>query len=127
MTAVRWSKPAQLDIAAIDAHYHALNPGYAARVAQLTVKAARFLADNQIALQAGTDLETILDSIGVEGRALDAVHLVALSAFLSSVDTTCASIRRAGASTRSRRRRTTCSVSSSRRTARSGSGRAPAA
>ena len=69
-----------------------------------TAETARFLADNQIALQAGTDLETILDSIGVEGRALDAVHLVALSAFLSSVDTTCASIRRAGAATPSLRR-----------------------
>ena len=69
-----------------------------------TAETARFLADNQIALQAGTDLETILDSIGVEGRAQDAVHLVALSAFLSSVDTTCASIRRAGAATPSLRR-----------------------
>ncbi|HEU4937477.1 MAG TPA: endonuclease MutS2 [Vicinamibacterales bacterium] len=64
-----------------------------------TAETVRFLADNQIALQAATDLETIIDSIGVEGRALDAPHLVALSAFLSSVDTTCASIRRAGAAT----------------------------
>ena len=64
-----------------------------------TAETVRFLADNQIALQASTDLETIIDSIGVDGRALDAPHLVALSAFLSSVDTTCAAIRRAGAAT----------------------------
>jgi DNA mismatch repair protein MutS2 len=64
-----------------------------------TAETVRFLADNQIALQASTDLETIIDSIGVEGRALDASQLVALSAFLSSVDTTCEAIRRAGAAT----------------------------
>jgi DNA mismatch repair protein MutS2 len=61
-----------------------------------TAETVRFLADNQIAMQAGPDLETIVDSIGVEGRALEALHLVALSAFLASVDATCASIRRAG-------------------------------
>ncbi len=69
-----------------------------------TAETVRFLADNQIALQAGSDLESIIDSVGVEGRALEALHLVALGAFLSSVDTTCAAIRRAGAATPSLRR-----------------------
>jgi DNA mismatch repair protein MutS2 len=69
-----------------------------------TAETVRFLADNQVALQAGSDLETIIDSIGVEGRALEALHLVALSAFLASVDATCASIRRAGMATPSLRR-----------------------
>jgi DNA mismatch repair protein MutS2 len=69
-----------------------------------TAETVRFLADNQIALQAGPDLETIIDSIGVEGRALEALHLVALGAFLSSVETTCAAIRKAGPATPSLRR-----------------------
>src|SRR3954469_17497525 len=62
-----------------------------------TAETVRFLGDNEITLQAGPDLEIIVDSIGVEGRALEAVHLLALGAFLTSIDTTCASIRRAGA------------------------------
>ena len=62
-----------------------------------TTQTVRFLADNHIGLQAGTDLEVILESIGVEGRGLEPLHLLSLSAFLSSVDETCAAIRRAGA------------------------------
>ena len=61
-----------------------------------TTQTVRFLADNNIGLQAGTDLEVILESIGVEGRGLEPLHLLSLSAFLSSVDETCAAIRRAG-------------------------------
>jgi DNA mismatch repair protein MutS2 len=68
----------------------------AARLAA-TAETVCFLADNQIALQAGTDLEAILETIGVEGRALEPLHLIALAAFLGSVDGTCAAIRRAGA------------------------------
>jgi len=79
----------------------ALEPGNdASAVAEAlsaTAETVRFLADNQITLQAGQDLEIILESIGVEGRALEAVHLLTLGAFLTSIDVTCASIRRAGA------------------------------
>jgi DNA mismatch repair protein MutS2 len=82
----------------------ATDPGAVADTLAATAETVRFLADNHIALQAGPDLETIVDSIGVEGRALDALHLVALAAFLSSVDTTCAAIRRAGPATPSLRR-----------------------
>src|SRR5437762_2031132 len=71
--------------------------GAVAEALSATAETVRFLADNQITLQAGPDLEIIVDSIGVEGRALEAVHLLALGAFLTSIDATCASIRRAGA------------------------------
>lgn len=60
-----------------------------------TAEAVRFLADNHIALHAPADLEAILESVAVEGRALEPAHLVALAGFLASVDSTCASIRRA--------------------------------
>jgi DNA mismatch repair protein MutS2 len=88
----------------------ALTPAGAARVARLhpladprsvsdalaaTSETVRFLADNQLALHAPDDLESILESLGVEGRALEAVHLLALASFLASVDTACASVRRA--------------------------------
>ena len=56
---------------------------------------AAILADNQIGLHAPADLDAILSSLGVDGRALDAGHLLALGSFLASVDVTCASIRRA--------------------------------
>ena len=60
-----------------------------------TSETVRFLADNQIGLHAPADLDAILSSLGVDGRALDAGHLLALGSFLASVDVTCASIRRA--------------------------------
>ncbi len=64
-----------------------------------TTETVRFLGDNQIALHAATELETIVSAIAVEGRALEAVHLLSLGAFLASVDATCAAIRRAGPNT----------------------------
>jgi DNA mismatch repair protein MutS2 len=60
-----------------------------------TSETVRFLADNQIALHAPADLDIILSSVGVEGRALDAPHLLALAAFLASVDVACTAVRRA--------------------------------
>jgi len=62
-----------------------------------TSETVRFLTDNEISLQAAADLETIVAAIGVEGRALEATYLLALSTFLSSVEGTSAAIRRAGA------------------------------
>src|SRR5262245_19242324 len=73
------------------------DPATVARRLAATAETARFLADNQIALQAGTDLEAILEAIGVEGRALEPLYLLSLSTFLGSVDGTCGAIRRAGA------------------------------
>jgi DNA mismatch repair protein MutS2 len=60
-----------------------------------TSETVRFLADNHIAFQAPADLNLLVSALSVEGRALDAVHLLALAAFLASVDVTCALIRRA--------------------------------
>jgi len=74
-----------------------IDPEAVADALSATAETVRFLGDNEITLQAGPDLEIIVHSIGVEGRALEAVHLLALGAFLTSIDTTCASIRRAGA------------------------------
>src|SRR5690242_8821828 len=64
-----------------------------------TTETVRFLLDNHITLQANAELESIVDAVGVEGSALDAMHLLALASFLSSVESTCAGVRRAGAST----------------------------
>ena len=60
-----------------------------------TSEAVRFLGDNQLGLQAPADLETILESLAVEGRALEAGHLAALATFLASIESACASVRRA--------------------------------
>ncbi len=62
-----------------------------------TAETYRFLADNSIALQAADDLEDVLDAVGVEGRPLEPLHLLSLAGFLTSVENTCAGIRRAGA------------------------------
>src|SRR5256885_4237500 len=89
---------------------YALTPPGATRLAELqpasdpeivahalagTSETVRFLADNQIALQAPADLEVILGALSVEGKALEASQLLALGAFLSSVDAACAAVRRA--------------------------------
>ena len=63
-----------------------------------TAETVRFLQDNQVALRAPADLDAILASLSVEGRALDAAQLLALANFLSSVDATAAAIRRARSS-----------------------------
>ena len=60
-----------------------------------TSETVRFLSDNQIALQAPADLDIILGSLAVDGRALDALQLLALAAFLASVDVACTAVRRA--------------------------------
>jgi DNA mismatch repair protein MutS2 len=60
-----------------------------------TSETVRFLADNQISLQAPADLDVLLAGLAVDGRALEAAHLLALAAFLASIEATCAAIRRA--------------------------------
>ena len=73
---------------------HAEAPAVAAALAA-TSETVRFLADNQIILHAPADLDAIVSSLPVEGRALEAGNLLALGSFLTSVDVTCATIRRA--------------------------------
>ncbi|HSC27729.1 MAG TPA: endonuclease MutS2 [Vicinamibacterales bacterium] len=61
-----------------------------------TAEAVRFLADNEIGLEAPGDLEALLTSLAVEGRVLEPSQLLSLASFLASVDRTCAGVRRAG-------------------------------
>ncbi|MDQ3418488.1 MAG: endonuclease MutS2 [Acidobacteriota bacterium] len=79
-------------------------PGAVARALSATAEAVRFLADGQISLQAPADLDNILGSASVEGRALEPLQLLALAAFLASVESTAAGIRRARGSVPNLRR-----------------------
>ena len=63
-----------------------------------TAETARFLGDNQIALQASPEFDEILAALAVDGRPLDPLQLLSLAAFLGSVDATAAAVRRARAS-----------------------------
>ena len=74
------------------------------RALSATAEALRFLADGQISLQAPVDLEEILGAASVEGRALEPLQLLALAAFLASVESTAAGIRRARGSVPNLRR-----------------------
>jgi len=61
-----------------------------------TTETARFLtANGALPLRASTDLPDILAALGVEGRPLEALRLLALATFLESVDETRTAIRRA--------------------------------
>jgi DNA mismatch repair protein MutS2 len=60
-----------------------------------TSETVRFLALDQIGFHAPDDLDAILTSLAVEGRALEPQSLVSLANFLSSVDATCSAIKRA--------------------------------
>ena len=82
----------------------ARDPGAVAAALAATAETVRFLDDGEIALQAPADLEEVLASVGVEGRALVPTQLLALAVFLGSVDSTASGIRRVrGAVTNLRR------------------------
>jgi DNA mismatch repair protein MutS2 len=74
------------------------DPASVAHALAATSEAVRFLADNQVALQAPLELEDVLAGLSVEGRALEPSQLLALASFLGSVETTASAIRRARAS-----------------------------
>jgi DNA mismatch repair protein MutS2 len=82
-----------------EAHLAALEPAADPRAVAsalaATSETVRFLAEAQIAVQAPSELEVILGGIGVEGRPLEPLHLLALANFLTTVATTCGAIRRA--------------------------------
>jgi DNA mismatch repair protein MutS2 len=60
-----------------------------------TAETARFLSGSgDIALHAPGDLDAILTSVAVEGRALEPPQLLGLAAFVASVETTITGIRR---------------------------------
>jgi DNA mismatch repair protein MutS2 len=71
------------------------DPRAVASALAATAETVKFLADNQIALRAPADLDAILEALAVDGRATEAPQLLALATFLSSVDATCAAVRRA--------------------------------
>jgi DNA mismatch repair protein MutS2 len=71
------------------------DPRVVAHALSATAETARFLRDEQMALQAPEDLDTLLMALAIEGRVLEPQSLVGLASFLSSVDTVCGTIRRA--------------------------------
>ena len=70
----------------------------AAKVAQLlaaTSETAQFIVKNgTLPLRASTELPAILGSLAIEGRALEALRLLALATFLESIEETRTAIRR---------------------------------
>ncbi len=69
-----------------------------ARSLAATSEMTRFLADNQVALQALADFREVLGVLAVDGPPLEPAHLLALASFCSSVDSTAAAVRRASGS-----------------------------
>ncbi|MEQ1910920.1 MAG: endonuclease MutS2, partial [Vicinamibacterales bacterium] len=60
-----------------------------------TTEAARYIGKHgNFPLRAHAELPEILEAVNVEGRALEALRLLALASFLDSVDDTCTAIRR---------------------------------
>ncbi|MEO6237840.1 MAG: Smr/MutS family protein [Vicinamibacterales bacterium] len=65
----------------------------------LTAETSRFLSGTgDIALRAPAEIEAIVAALGVDGRALEALHLLGLSTFLASIDASVSGIRRHRAS-----------------------------
>ena len=67
------------------------------RALDATSETVRFLADNQISVQAPAELEAVLGALAVSGRALEPAQLLALATFLAFVDSTASTVRRARA------------------------------
>jgi DNA mismatch repair protein MutS2 len=60
-----------------------------------TTEGVRFLADNAgFPLRAPSDLQAIVDALGVEGRALEPMRLLALADYLESIEQTRGAIKR---------------------------------
>jgi hypothetical protein len=73
-----------------------IDPRTVADLLAHTTEAARFLAANgALPLRASEDLPQIFAALAVEGRALEALRLLALAAFLESLDESRTLIRRA--------------------------------
>ncbi len=73
-------------------------PEIVARLLAATTETTNFLAaGGTFALRASSDLPEILTALAVEGRALEALRLLALANFLESIDESRAAVRRAPA------------------------------
>ena len=76
-----------------------IEPQTVADLLARTTEAARFLAANgSFPLRASAELPQTFDELAVEGRPLEAHRLLALAAFLDSIDETRTAIRRAAGS-----------------------------
>jgi len=72
------------------------DPAAVAFAQKATTEGTRFLADHPgFPLRAPSDLEAIIDALGVEGRALEAGRLVSLADYLESIDHSRAAVRHA--------------------------------
>ena len=72
------------------------DPQKVAHLLAATTETVQYLAANALfPLRASSDLPQILSALAVEGRALEPLRLLALAAFLDSVDESRAAIRRA--------------------------------
>jgi DNA mismatch repair protein MutS2 len=80
--------------ARLEALEPSVDPAAVSRALASTAEAARFLGDNQIALQASAELDLVFDALEVSGRALEPQQLLALASFLASVESTASAIRR---------------------------------
>src|SRR5687768_14769981 len=64
---------------------------------QATTEGTRFLADHQgFPLRAPADLEQILTSLGVEGRALEPLRLLGFAEYLESIEQSRGAVKRVG-------------------------------
>jgi DNA mismatch repair protein MutS2 len=71
------------------------DPARAAQLLAATAEGVKYLDANPgFSLNAPPDLESVLAALAVEGRALDALRLLAFAEFLDSLALTCATIRR---------------------------------
>jgi DNA mismatch repair protein MutS2 len=70
-------------------------PGRVLAAQRATTEGVRFLADHPgFPLRAPTDLEAILDALGIEGRALDALRLIGLADYLESIEQARAAVKK---------------------------------
>ena len=76
----------------------AVEPRTVAAALAATSETVAFLTTSRIAVQAPPEIEAILEGLGVDGRPLEPLQLLALATFLSTVTTTCSAVRRARAS-----------------------------
>ena len=75
-----------------------VDPSVVAHALAATTETARFVAAHgTFPLHASNDLPQIFGALAIEGRALDALRLLALAAFLDSVEDSRTAIRRSRA------------------------------
>ncbi|MGE0445886.1 MAG: hypothetical protein AB7P99_11710, partial [Vicinamibacterales bacterium] len=75
-----------------------VDPARISAAQKATSEGTRFLATHPgFPLRAPSDLEAIVDLLGVEGRALEPLRLLALADYLESIEASRAAIRNAGA------------------------------